>query len=182
MRLGHVRGLACAKTKKFPYIFLASPPPTSPPRSGKRNGKEIFGFASPFQSLKRALLFYHISIALFYALTATEAHQYPRLVVALNFVASTEGGDNSLKRDCAGTNKSICACPTRPVRAQIPAVFEEHSKTAGIAPLDTQTNSNYFSNNSLLLRNLCQFRFFSSNEMFSQHQSTNFRAVDFVLS
>ena len=27
MRLGHARGLACAKTKKFPCIFLASPPP-----------------------------------------------------------------------------------------------------------------------------------------------------------
>ena len=35
MRLGHARGLACAKTKKFPCIFLASPPPTPPPRSGK---------------------------------------------------------------------------------------------------------------------------------------------------
>jgi hypothetical protein len=27
------------------------PPPTPPPRSGKRNGKEIFGFASPFPHL-----------------------------------------------------------------------------------------------------------------------------------
>ena len=27
MRLGHARGLACAKTKKFPCIFLAPPPP-----------------------------------------------------------------------------------------------------------------------------------------------------------
>src|SRR3989338_960429 len=59
MRLGHARGLACAKTKKFPCIFPASPPPTPPPRSGKRNGKEIFGFASPFQSPKSAILFYH---------------------------------------------------------------------------------------------------------------------------
>src|SRR3989344_6174574 len=57
MRLGHAPGRACAKTKKFPCIFLASPPPTPPPRSGKRNGKEIFGFASPFQSPKRAIFF-----------------------------------------------------------------------------------------------------------------------------
>ena len=46
MRLGHARGLACAKTKKFPCIFLAFPPPTPPPRSIQDNGKEIFGFAS----------------------------------------------------------------------------------------------------------------------------------------
>jgi len=43
-----------------------------------KNGKEIFGFASPFQSPKRALLFYHILIALFSALTATEVHTNPR--------------------------------------------------------------------------------------------------------
>jgi hypothetical protein len=40
-------GSRVQKPKKFPCIFLASPPPTPPPRSGKRNGKEIFGFASP---------------------------------------------------------------------------------------------------------------------------------------
>src|SRR3989344_1287286 len=83
MRLGHAPGRACAKTKKFPCIFLASPPPTPPPRSGKRNGKEFFGFASPFQSPKRASLCYHLLIALFSALTATEAPRHPRLVVTL---------------------------------------------------------------------------------------------------
>ena len=57
MRLGHARGLACAKTKKFPCIFPASPPPTPPPRSGKRNGKEIFGFC--FAVSRRAIVFYH---------------------------------------------------------------------------------------------------------------------------
>ncbi|KKS58035.1 MAG: hypothetical protein UV24_C0033G0004, partial [Candidatus Nomurabacteria bacterium GW2011_GWA2_42_41] len=124
---------------------LASPPPTPPPRSGKRNGKEIFGFASPFQSPKRASLFYHILIALFSALTATEAHSYPRLVVALpsanhtqspshsplafaragcfgvvcvRLVASKEFSGNSIKRFALSASKSICACPTHPVRTQ----------------------------------------------------------------
>jgi len=70
-----------------------------------KNGKENFGFASPLQSPKRALLFYHILIALFSALTATEA-QY--------------------KAVCARAQSYlICACPARPVRAQHPRRFEE---------------------------------------------------------
>ena len=164
MRLGHARGLACAKTKKFPCIFLASPPPTPPPRSGKRNGKEIFGFASPFQSPKRAILFYHILIALFSTLTATEAHPYPRLVVALTSANHTQPPTHSplaslalaasalcvrlvTSRECVvtqriwivlGTNKSTCAYPTHPMRAQTPAVLKKNYKTAGITPLSTQ--------------------------------------------
>jgi len=149
MRLGHARGLACAKTKKFPCIFLASPPPTPPPRSGKRNGKEIFGFASPFQSPKRASLFYHVLIALFSALTATEAPPYPRLVVILMSTHTSQTPrigrshsltmpaqcclcslcgfvrvcGNSRKQFALSASKSICACPTRPVRAQQPLPF-----------------------------------------------------------
>ena len=38
-----------------------------------------------------------------------------------------------------GTSKSICACPTHPVRAQIPAVLKKHYKTAGIAPSNEQS-------------------------------------------
>lgn len=34
------------QNQKFPCIFLAPPPPTPPPRSGKRNGREIFGFCT----------------------------------------------------------------------------------------------------------------------------------------
>ena len=41
-----------------------------------------------------------------------------------------------------GTNKSLCACPARPVRAQILAVFRKYYKTARIAPL----NIKYFNN------------------------------------
>src|SRR3989344_7429014 len=36
-----------------------------------------------------------------------------------------------------GTNKSYCACPALPVRAQIPAVFRRYYKTAEIAPFNT---------------------------------------------
>src|SRR3989344_9061861 len=36
-----------------------------------------------------------------------------------------------------GTNKSLCACPARPVRAQILAVFRKYYKTAGIAPFSS---------------------------------------------
>ncbi len=146
MRLGHARGLACAKTKKFPCIFLASPPPIPPPRSGKRNGKEIFGFASPFQSPKRAHLYISILVALFSVFTATEAPCYPRLVVALKSANHTQspphsplafaragcfgfvrvrleasrelsGGSNQYGL-CKSTYKSVCACLTHPMRAQ----------------------------------------------------------------
>ena len=110
MRLDRARGLARAKPKNFPYL-------SSFPRRGvwgepTKNGKEIFGFASPFQSPKRALLFYHILIALFSALTATEALSYPRLVVTLNPVPPTESNCNSLSGLCmAQTNLYVLAPP-----------------------------------------------------------------------
>ena len=37
-----------------------------------------------------------------------------------------------------GTNKSTCASPTHPMRAQPPAVLKKNYKTAGIAPANTQ--------------------------------------------
>ena len=85
--------VAGAKTKNFPYLSYF-------PRRGvwgepTKNGKEIFGFASPFQSPKRASLFYHILIALFSALTARRGASSRRLVVALNFTASITGRGNS---------------------------------------------------------------------------------------
>ena len=56
--------------------------------------------------------------------------------------------DSNTKRSLAMQNsfgewrgtKSVCACP-KPThaRATSPAVFEEHYKTAGLAPLNTKT-------------------------------------------
>ncbi len=42
MRLGHARGLACAKTKKFPCIFLASPPPPPLHREAEKEMERKF--------------------------------------------------------------------------------------------------------------------------------------------
>ena len=55
--------------------------------------------------------------ALFSTLTATKAFPYPRLVVTLNSMASTEGGGNSKNMDCA-RHKQICMCLPRPPSAR----------------------------------------------------------------
>ena len=80
--LGHARGLACAKTKKFPCIFFASPPPTPPPRSGKI-WKGIFWFCFAVSVSEKSTIILTLLAALFSALTATEAPRYPRFVVIL---------------------------------------------------------------------------------------------------
>ena len=51
-----------------------------------------------------------------------EALSYLRFVVTLNPVTSTTASGNFLSGLRQGTIRSYCACPTRPVRAQIPAV------------------------------------------------------------
>ena len=146
MRLGHARGLACAKTKKFPCIFLASPPPHPSTAKRPRQWKGNFWFCFAVSVSEKSIISLTLLIALFSALTATEAHPYPRLVVALKsanhtqppphsplafaragcfgvvcvrLVASREFSCNSNSIWIVlGTNKSVCACPARPVRAQ----------------------------------------------------------------
>ena len=166
---GHARGLACAKTKKFPCIFLASPPPTPPPRSGKRNGKEIFGFASPFQGSKKGNLSYNNFDCSFAppSLVATEAraiaafsgsltsanHTQPPThsplafaragcfgVVCVRLVTSFESVVTQKKAVCA-KRKQICMCLPRPPYAHttIPAVFRKIIKRRGLLPWE-----NYF--------------------------------------
>jgi hypothetical protein len=46
----------------------------------------------------------------------------------------TELRGNSSKWIVLGTNKSVCACPARPVRAQIPAVLGDIIKRRGLLP------------------------------------------------
>ena len=64
MRLGHARGLACAKTKKFPCIFLASPPPTPPPRSGKEMERKFLVLLRRF-SLRKEQSYFNIFVCSF---------------------------------------------------------------------------------------------------------------------
>jgi hypothetical protein len=45
--------LARGKTQKFPIIFICGSPHTPPPRSGKFERKEIFGFAAAASLLQK---------------------------------------------------------------------------------------------------------------------------------
>ena len=83
MRLGHARGLACAKTKKFPCIFLASPPPHPSTAKRKKKWKGNFWFCFAVSGSEKSTISLSLLVALFSALTATEAPPYPRLVVTL---------------------------------------------------------------------------------------------------
>jgi len=73
--------------------------------------------------------------ALFSVFTARRGASSRRYVVTLNLCGFDTGRGNSRIWIVHGTSKSICACPTRPVRAQIPAIFRKYYKTAGITPL-----------------------------------------------
>jgi len=141
MRLGHARGLACAKTKKFPCIFLASPPPTPPPRSGKEMERKFLVLLRRF-SLRKEQSYFNIFVCSF-----LRPHGDRGALV------STFGGSSKLCAfDGESANSSmwslaiqnslrngeaqifVCVCPTLPVRAQIPAVFRKNYKMAGMAP------------------------------------------------
>ena len=136
MRLGHARGLACAKTKKFPCIFLASPPPTPPPRSGKEMERKFLVLLRRF-SLRKEQSFLTFLIALFSTLTATEAPCYPRLVVTPNSVPPTTDSDNSLKWSLAIQNS------LRNGEAQILYVFAPPSRAHTSSPeLDSMLQKN----------------------------------------
>ena len=118
-RLVRLPAVAGAKTKNFPSLI-------SDFRRGvwgepTKNGKEIFGFASPFQSPKRAILFYYF-VCSFFRPHGDRGTSSPRLVVTRNSVASFAGGGKSRKRSLTIQNSlrngeaQICMClpQTRP--------------------------------------------------------------------
>ena len=65
-----------------------------------KNGKEIFGFASPFQTTIKSNLILTFLFALFSVLTARRGTSSPRLVVTLNSLPPTEFGGNSKNGLC----------------------------------------------------------------------------------
>ena len=136
MRLGHARGLACAKTKKFPCIFLASPPPSqifscwkiprprlAPLHSGlakaphafspsaakrKKKWKGNFWFCFAVSDYEKSTISLSLLVALFSALTATEAPCYPRLVVALASANHTQTPAHSPLASLALAASALC--------------------------------------------------------------------------
>ena len=137
------------------FSYVSSPHPSAAKR--KKKWKGIFWFCFAVSVSEKSTISLSLLIALFSALTATEAHPYPRLAVALtsanhtqririarslrsrwllrrcacSLVASRERGGNSERIWIVlRTNKSVCACPARPVRAQQPpAVFRGPART-----------------------------------------------------
>ena len=94
MRLGHARGLACAKTKKFPCIFLAPPPPTPPPRSGKEMERKFLVLLRRF-SLRKEQSYFNIFVCSFLHPHGDRGASSPRLVVAWDYVSPITGRGNS---------------------------------------------------------------------------------------
>src|SRR3989338_6561548 len=77
------------KNQKISLHFsrASSPHPSAAKRKKKWKGNFWFCFAVSVSEKSTIIL--SLLVALFSALTATEAHPYPRLVVTLNFVPST---------------------------------------------------------------------------------------------
>ena len=118
MRLGHARGLACAKTKNFLAFFPRLLPPPPLHREVEKEMERNFLVLLRRFSLRKEQSYFNIFVCSFLHLHGDRGASSLRSVVALGFVASFTGRGNSLKRIVLGTNKSVCACPARPVRAQ----------------------------------------------------------------
>src|SRR3989338_8018080 len=133
------------KNQKISLHFsrASSPHPSAAKRKKKWKGNFWFCFAVSVSEKSTIIL--SLLVALFSALTATEAHPYPRLVVTLNFVPSTaevptyQNGASPYKSSLRNGEAQICMCfPPPPVRTHHPRHFEKHYKTAGMAPVTKQ--------------------------------------------
>jgi len=95
-RLGHARVLACAKTKKFPFIFLAPPSPPHPSAAKrKKKWKGNFWFCFAVSVSEKSNLILTFLFALFSTFTATEALPLGVLWLFEALVTSTENSGNS---------------------------------------------------------------------------------------
>lgn len=63
-RLGHARGLACAKTKKFPCIFFAPPPPPLRREAEKEMERKFLVLLRRF-SLRKEQSYFNIFVCSF---------------------------------------------------------------------------------------------------------------------
>ena len=130
------------KNQKISLHFprASSPHPSAAKRKKKWKGNFWFCFAVSVS--EKSTLILTPLVALFSTLTATEAPSYPRLVVTLNSMASTaevptrQSGTSPYKilKGMARLKSYMCL-PLPPVRTHHPRHFEEHYKTAGMAPL-----------------------------------------------
>jgi len=166
------------KTQKFslPFFFSSAGGVGGADKKWKGN----FWFCFAVSVSEKSTISLSLLVALFSALTATEALPYPSFVVTLTSANHTQSPTHSpltsfvlttsalcvfarwLRQSLVITQRiwfvlstsiSICACPTRPMRAQIPAVFRRYYKTAGLLPSNIRLN--LFSFLQILF---CQFR------------------------
>ena len=132
-----------AKPKNFPYLFSFFGGGCGGSR--QKMERKFLVLLRRFRLQNELSLFYHLSfycVAHFSVFAARRGASSRRLVVAWYHVASILVVVTQRIWVVLGTNKSVCACPARPVRAQIPAILKKHYKTARIASLNTSYRHN----------------------------------------
>ena len=98
------------KPKNFLAFFSRLLPPPLRREAEKEMERKFLVLLRRFRLRNELVLFYHLTLRLRSLVVVTK-----RMWIV------------------QGTNKSVCACPARPVRTQIPVVFRRYYKTAGIA-------------------------------------------------
>src|SRR3989338_8138315 len=136
------------KPKNFLAFFLRLLPPPLRRQAEKEMERKFLVLLRRFR-LQNEHLYYIIcgSLELFISPSSRRPRRFlSAFGGSLGFCSSDFWSWYLSKRIVLGTNKSVCACPPRPARAQIPAVLKKHYKTAGIAPLIIISNLYSFLN------------------------------------